>query len=115
MERPPRLVPSSHRKKIQSCTGPRGAHCIGKLYVSYSLHYVIRFRICASGLGVASIAFLWITVASLLWPEEVVKELFVIPIAALFAFTSVRSNMPGAPKGFGEPERQNQSHFLDDL
>ena len=31
------------------------------------------------------------------------KELFVIPIASLFAFTSVRSNMPGAPPGFGEP------------
>ena len=115
MERPRRLVHPSHREKIQSCTGPRGVHCIGKLYVCYSLHYVIRFQIDASGKGIASIAFLWITVASLLWPEEVVKELFVIPIAALFAFTSVRSNMPGAPKGFGEPERQNRSLFLDVL
>jgi len=49
----------------------------------------------------ATIAFLWITVAALLWPESVVKEMFVIPIATLFAFTSVRANMPGAPAGFG--------------
>jgi len=51
---------------------------------------------------------LWITVASFIWPEDVVKELFVIPIAALFAFTTVRSNMPGAPPGFGEPEKELQ-------
>lgn len=50
-----------------------------------------------------TIAFMWITVASVIWPEGVVKELFVIPIASLFAFTAVRSNMPGAPSGFGEP------------
>jgi len=55
--------------------------------------------------GVATIAFLWITVASWMWPEKVVKEMFVIPVATLFAFTSVRANMPGAPQGFGEPEK----------
>ena len=40
-----------------------------------------------------------------MWPEKVVKEMFVIPVATLFAFTSVRANMPGAPQGFGEPEK----------
>jgi hypothetical protein len=55
--------------------------------------------------GLASIAFLWITVASLLWPENVVKEMFMIPVAALVGFTTVRSNMPGAPRGFSEPEK----------
>jgi hypothetical protein len=36
-----------------------------------------------------------------MWPEKVIKELFVIPITALFAFTAVRENMPDAPAGFG--------------
>jgi len=63
--------------------------------------------------GIACIAFLWITIASLLWSESVVKELFVIPISALFAFTSVRSNMPGAPVGFGEPAQLIQLQFSD--
>jgi len=45
--------------------------------------------------------FLWITIACILWPEKIVKDLFVLPLGALFAFTSVRSNLPGAPSGFG--------------
>jgi len=48
-----------------------------------------------------TVAFLWITVATFIWKEKVAKELFAIPIATLFAFTSVRANMPGAPSGFG--------------
>jgi len=66
---------------------------------SGGVRFLVMIMVSANWL--ATIAFLWITVASLLWPEKVVKELFVIPIAALFAFTSVRSNMPGAPAGFG--------------
>jgi hypothetical protein len=45
---------------------------------------------------------LFITVAAIIWNEEVVKEVFVIPIGTLFAFTSVRASLPGAPEGFGE-------------
>jgi hypothetical protein len=53
--------------------------------------------------GLVTIAFLWLTVAVLVWPErDVGREMFVVPIATLFAFTSVRMNMPGAPAGFGE-------------
>ncbi|KAJ7148490.1 hypothetical protein C8R43DRAFT_1009152 [Mycena crocata] len=48
-----------------------------------------------------TIAFLWITVAAFIWNEDIVAEMFVLPIGALFAFTSVRSNLPGAPAGFG--------------
>jgi hypothetical protein len=55
---------------------------------------------CATGL--VTIVFFWITVASMIWLEKIVKGLFVIPIASLFAFTSVRSNMPGAPPGFSK-------------
>jgi hypothetical protein len=43
-----------------------------------------------------------ITVACMLWHEAVVKDMFILPLSALFAFTSVRANMPGAPQGFGE-------------
>ncbi|KAJ2919396.1 hypothetical protein MD484_g1039, partial [Candolleomyces efflorescens] len=29
------------------------------------------------------------------------SEMFVVPVGALFAFTSIRANLPGAPDGFG--------------
>ncbi|KAJ7176966.1 hypothetical protein C8R46DRAFT_47156 [Mycena filopes] len=48
-----------------------------------------------------TIAFLWITVAAFVWDQEVVAEMFVLPIGTLFAFTSVRAGLPGAPDGFG--------------
>jgi hypothetical protein len=48
-----------------------------------------------------TIAFLWITVAAFMWDKDIVAEMFVLPIATLFAFTAVRSNLPGAPAGFG--------------
>jgi hypothetical protein len=47
------------------------------------------------------IAFLWITVAAFMWETDIVAEMFVLPVATLFAFTTVRSNFPGAPAGFG--------------
>jgi hypothetical protein len=53
-------------------------------------------------LGIVTIVFLWITIACVLWHEDIVKDMFALPIAALFAFTSVRQNMPGAPAGFGK-------------
>jgi hypothetical protein len=28
--------------------------------------------------------------------------MFVVPVGALFAFTSIRVNLPGAPDGFGK-------------
>ncbi|KAJ7938645.1 hypothetical protein B0H13DRAFT_2301691 [Mycena leptocephala] len=48
-----------------------------------------------------TIAFVFITVAPFFFDTEIVAEMFVLPIAALFSFTSVRSNLPGAPVGFG--------------
>jgi hypothetical protein len=50
---------------------------------------------------IITLVFLWTTVACMLWKEQVVKELFVIPVSVLFAFTAVRGSMPGAPAGFG--------------
>lgn len=52
--------------------------------------------------GLITILFLWVATAALIWPANTVRELFAIPIATLFAFTSVRANLPGAPDGFGE-------------
>ena len=47
-------------------------------------------------------AFLVITVASVLYPfPEIFAEMFVVLVGALFAFTSMRVNLPGAPAGFG--------------
>jgi len=47
-------------------------------------------------------AFMVISVASVLYPSpEIFAEMFVVPVGALFAFTSVRANLPGAPAGFG--------------
>jgi hypothetical protein len=61
-------------------------------------------------LGLVTIPFLYITLAAVLYEESVVKEMFAIPVASLFAFPSLRSNMPGAPEGFGE---HLQIHVLD--
>ncbi|KAJ7261623.1 hypothetical protein C8J57DRAFT_1514139 [Mycena rebaudengoi] len=47
-----------------------------------------------------TIAFLWITTAAFFWEDKVVTEMVALPIGALFAFTSVRANLPGAPAGF---------------
>ena len=49
-----------------------------------------------------AVAFLVISVATLIYPShEIFAEIFVVPVGALFAFTSVRANLPGAPAGFG--------------
>jgi uncharacterized protein YqhQ len=53
-------------------------------------------------LGIVTIVFLWITIACVMWHESIIKDMFTLPIAALFAFTSIRQNLPGAPAGFGE-------------
>jgi hypothetical protein len=43
-----------------------------------------------------------VSVATLIYtPHEIYGEMFIVPIGALFAFTSVRANFPGAPVGFG--------------
>ena len=54
-------------------------------------------------IGIVTAAFLWLSIACLLWHNErIIKEMFVLPVTALFAFTTVRANLPGAPAGFGE-------------
>lgn len=52
--------------------------------------------------GLTTLVFIWITFASMFYKEGIISQLFVLPIGALFAFTAVRANAPGAPPGFGE-------------
>lgn len=47
--------------------------------------------------------FLTICAANIVYTSpEIYSEMFVVPVGALFAFSSVRANLPGAPAGFGE-------------
>ncbi|KAF8961645.1 hypothetical protein BDZ97DRAFT_1828358 [Flammula alnicola] len=49
-----------------------------------------------------AIAFLTICAAAFIYPEhQIYGEMFVVPAGAVFAFTSIRANLPGAPAGFG--------------
>ncbi|KAG8801234.1 hypothetical protein FRC17_006694, partial [Serendipita sp. 399] len=50
----------------------------------------------------ASIAFLGICIACVIYQsEEIVKDLLVLPIAALFSFLQIRTVLPGSPPSFG--------------
>ncbi|KJA21289.1 hypothetical protein HYPSUDRAFT_739272 [Hypholoma sublateritium FD-334 SS-4] len=47
-------------------------------------------------------AFLVISAAAMVYPNpHYYNEMFVLPVGVLFAFTSIRTNLPGAPAGFG--------------
>ena len=53
--------------------------------------------------GLVAFVFMVICASTQIYPsQEIYSELFVVPIAAVFALTSLRSNLPGAPTGFGE-------------
>lgn len=65
--------------------------------LTYSTNLILR-----SAPGLIAIGFLMVSVATLIYtPHEIYGEMFIVPIGALFAFTSVRANFPGAPVGFG--------------
>ncbi|PPQ91431.1 hypothetical protein CVT25_014319 [Psilocybe cyanescens] len=52
---------------------------------------------------ITAITFLTILASTLVYrPHEIYSEMFVVPVGAVFAFSSVRSNLPGAPTGFGK-------------
>lgn len=52
--------------------------------------------------GLIAAVFLIMSIATVIYPyHEIFAEMFVVPVGALFAFTSVRANLPGAPDGFG--------------
>ena len=47
--------------------------------------------------------FLLICVISVFLGKGIKTEVLILPVTNLFAFTQLRSTMPGAPSGFGEP------------
>jgi len=52
--------------------------------------------------GLVAAAFLVISASAIVYPSpQYYAEMFVLPIGVLFAFTSIRANLPGAPEGFG--------------
>jgi hypothetical protein len=60
-------------------------------------------RSVISNLGLTAAVFLIVSAAILVYPHhEIYSEMFVVPASAVFAFTSIRANFPGAPDGFGE-------------
>ena len=53
--------------------------------------------------GLVTAAFLVISAAAVVYPNPYhYNEMFVLPVGVLFAFTSIRANLPGAPVGFGQ-------------
>jgi hypothetical protein len=52
-------------------------------------------------LGLITLIFLLATVYSIVFGFRQKENVLVIPIAGLFAFTQLRTSMPGAPNGFG--------------
>jgi hypothetical protein len=43
------------------------------------------------------------TVTFVILGDRISPEVLGIPVATLFAFTSLRGTLPGAPPGFGKP------------
>jgi len=67
------------------------------------IHSQLRAILTVLYQGLTAIVFLTICAANIVYPSpEIYSEMFVVPIGALFAFSSVRANFPGAPAGFGE-------------
>lgn len=53
--------------------------------------------------GLVTAAFLIISAVAVVYPNpHYYSEMFVLPVGVLFAFTSIRANLPGAPVGFGQ-------------
>lgn len=54
------------------------------------------------GVGLITLTLLLVMVTSVFFGFRQKGEILVVPVATLFAFTQLRSSMPGAPDGFGE-------------
>lgn len=52
--------------------------------------------------GLITLTLLLVMVTSVFFGFRQKGEILVVPVATLFAFTQLRSSMPGAPDGFGE-------------
>lgn len=52
--------------------------------------------------GMITLTLLLVMVTSVFFGFRQKGEILVVPVATLFAFTQLRTSMPGAPDGFGE-------------
>ena len=52
--------------------------------------------------GMVTLTFLIICAMSVFFGKGIKREVLVLPVTNLFAFTQLRSTMPGAPPGFGK-------------
>ncbi|PPQ81612.1 hypothetical protein CVT26_002979 [Gymnopilus dilepis] len=91
---------------------PSRAVILGRLDVAPYLQVVLQVRRASAAkafvvlVGVSNwlvaAAFLVISASAMVYPSpQYYAEMFVLPIGVLFAFTSIRANLPGAPEGFG--------------
>ncbi|KAF9556118.1 hypothetical protein CPC08DRAFT_820643 [Agrocybe pediades] len=77
-----------------------------QLFVSLQIQRSAVTKIFVVVVGVANwitaVAFLTISAATIVYRSaSIYSEMFVVPIGTLFAFTSIRANLPGSPSGFG--------------
>ena len=63
-------------------------------------------------IGIVTMTFLLICVISVFLGKGIKTEVLVLPVTNLFAFTQLRSTMPGAPSGFGEFSFSNTYQWL---
>lgn len=66
---------------------------------THDLWLLMKYLLETSGL--VGISILCIATAYVMYPRSAVEGMYVVPVATLFAFTSLRANLPGAPAGFG--------------
>ncbi|KAG2014227.1 hypothetical protein CC2G_011064 [Coprinopsis cinerea AmutBmut pab1-1] len=84
--------------------GPRSGDSKLQVTVFITRSSTVRIFVYATAVmsWLVTIGFLAIVAASCVYANhQIYAEMFVVPIGALFAFTSIRSNLPGAPQGFG--------------
>lgn len=96
----------SKDQQIHCCKGLRRYHRNGHLYdLSLSLRFPpstgLRPNEGGASLGLITLCLLGIMVKGVIMGQGQRVEILVIPVSALFAFTSLRSTMPGAPGSFG--------------
>lgn len=53
--------------------------------------------------GLVTLTLLASTVSVVILGRKMAKEVLAVPVGTLFAFTSLRGTLPGAPVGFGKP------------
>ena len=52
-------------------------------------------------LGLITLTLLSAAVVSVILGRKIAKEILLVPVGTVFAFTQLRGTFPGAPSGFG--------------